>query len=152
MRTPLLSIALLIPLLGLAQRPLAIRGQVHAAYALSKHCDITLMTNCGDTLLVERPRSGRFNYRVPHNTSYVLRFAEEGSITKEVVVDASELPTVRKKYRVRRIEFDVMMEQGDPGEHWRYARPVGFIGFRRGSGTMQVFYEDGNTVEAADAR
>ena len=141
MKALLLSSLLLAAQTSPAQRPLDIRGRVHGPSREAALCTITLLTRCGDTLLIDQPRSGRFHYRVQREASYLVQFAQDGSITKEVVVDAAQLPRTRNAFRVRAIEFDVVMKQGDPNQRWRYDSPVGFITFRRGSGSMQVLYD-----------
>lgn len=119
---------------------MVIRGQVHSSDASSGPCSVTLFTVCGDTLISEQLSNGQFFYRVPRNARYILRFEEPASVTKEMVVDASDLPRVERMHAVRRIEFDVLMETGDPAQQWRYSEPVGFTSLKRGS-TMRVFYD-----------
>lgn len=123
-----------------AQRVLHIRGQVLAHDPASEACFVVLMTQCGDTLHGERARRGRFHYRVPHNAPHVLRFMQAGSISKEVVVATGMLPPLRHLDHLRRMEFTVQMEPGDPRETLRYL-PVGFVEFRRGNGSIQVLYD-----------
>lgn len=140
MRNILLTAFFSLSLLAAGQRSLVIRGQVHAAGDNARPCNVMLLTACGDTLVREDLSDGQFSYRVPRNARYILRFEEPSSVTKEMVVDASELPRVQRMHAVRRIEFDVTMEHGDPAQQWRYSEPLGFTSLKRGS-TMRVFYD-----------
>lgn len=100
-----------------------------------------IVTNVyGDTVAREQTTK-RFHFRVDHNEPFVVSFAQPGSITKDVVVDTSHLPPLRRDARVKHLRFDVVMEPGDPGHRSRYARPVGYVRFRPQAGSVEVIYD-----------
>src|SRR5204862_4598710 len=105
-----------------------------------------------DTLAMKRSVFGRFHFRVKKNEPYMLSFIQRGSITKEVVVDANDLPLMHRDMRVRHLRFDVTMKEGDPEAHLRYAHPVGYIRFKPHTGRVQVEYDSALERTANEAR
>jgi hypothetical protein len=142
MRTIFYALLLLAASPLSAQRPLVISGLLSHSDGNDRPMHMTLMTGCGDTLALECSRNGRFHFRVHRGASYVLSFEQEGSLSKDVVVDAALLPSVRRAMRVRHIRFDVVMDAGDPTTRMRYTEPAGYIRFRPKAGSVHVLYDE----------
>src|SRR5262245_50583690 len=100
------------------QATIKIKCRVHAISDTTRAM-VVLMSH-GDTIDVRSSRSGRFHFRVEAGDAYLLGFRQPGSITKEVVVDASH--ALRSARRNKRVEFDVVMREGDPDMRERYVR------------------------------
>jgi len=135
-----------------AQRTLVISGRATTIDGPERATSVTLLSGCGDTLAIRSSSTGHFHFRVPHHATYVVHFEQAGRLTKEVVVDASQMPLTRNAYRLRHIRFNVLMEEGDPSVHLRYANPVGYIGFRPRSGRVNVVYDYAMETSTSEVR
>ena len=103
-------------------------GEVYACLAASNGEEMDVMI---------RP-SGKFWINAPEAERYVLQFASDGCITKEVIVDPRHAAKSVGKSKDRVITFDVVLHATDGTEGLRYDGPVGSIRFHHSNGRMKV--------------
>ena len=114
-----------------------INGQVVVPSHLRSPVELTM--DVGDTacVRVQLRGRGRFTIETADTTRYLLRFEQDGSITKSVLVDTRN---VRRKVgdKVHHINFDVVMFPVDTTVVLHYAGPVGRINFHHSNGRMVI--------------
>lgn len=134
-----LFVLLLLPQLGLslAQSMVRIKGQVIVPVHVRTPVDLTM--DVGDTacVLVELKGRGRFTIETPFAEKYQLRFEQEGSISKTVVV-ATQYASNRVGKGRRDVRFDLLLAPVDTVVPLRYAGPVGKVNFHHSNGRMIV--------------
>ncbi len=117
--------ALLVAITGHAQESFRVRAKVLSPESNPNPVTLVLMNEAGDTLVMKRTRSRGIHFKGHIGQWYILSFAQPGSLTKEVVVDARF-----SRIRIGQpppLRFEVVMEEGDPATHMHYVRPVGTI-------------------------
>lgn len=123
--------------LSFGQNVVRIKGQVIVPVHVRTPVDLTM--DVGDTacVLVELKGRGRFTIETPYAEKYELRFEQEGSITKTVVVD-TQYARKRLGDGKRDVKFDVVLAPVDTIVPLRYAGPVGRVNFHHSNGRMVV--------------
>lgn len=122
-----------------AQSRMVIQGTVITAPGQDMPVQAELVASSGEHMDVVIRSSGKFRVNAPADDTYVLRFFQAGSVTKEVVVDA-RAASAPGSYKLRKVRFDVALHSVDPREAARYVAPVGRIEVRAGGGRPQVYY------------
>jgi len=116
-----------------------VRIDGHVVVPSQLRSQVVLTMDVGDTscVHVKLHGRGRFTIETRDTTRYVLRFEQDGSITRSVMVNTRN---VRRKVgkKVHHIDFDVVMLSVDTVLRQRYAGPVGRIDFRHSNGRMVI--------------
>lgn len=120
-----------------AQELVRIKGRVIVPAHLIAPVHLTM--DVGDTACVRVRLKGRGRFRIETTDTerYLMRFEQEGAISKTVQVDTR---FVDRKAGTRRtdIAFDVQLAPADTLVPLRYAGPVGRIAFHHSNGRIQV--------------
>ena len=107
------------------------QGNIQPAFAC------LLASNGEEMDLVVRP-NGRFWVNAPEAGRYILGFSQEGSIAKEVVVDAHNAGRSVNAAKDRVIRFEVVLDTDGNGGALHYDGPVGSVAFHRSNGRVRV--------------
>ncbi len=120
-----------------AQDRLVIKGsfssQVRDAEA---HVNVVLIASDGTQMPVDLSRNGKYKVNAPAADTYILRFAQPGCVTKEVLVNGNHAN--KKEFGERTIKFDMALHADHPEMTMRYTGPVAEITFEEGTGEMKV--------------
>jgi hypothetical protein len=104
--------------------------------------EIAVLTACGDTIAQERTFTGEFRFLLHRRSAYTICFFGAGLATRELVVDAAQLPDLPAQDALRSVRFDVLMNEGDDAAAVRFSHPVGFINYRPNAGSLELVYDD----------
>jgi hypothetical protein len=107
------------------------RGSTEAPYAC-------LTSSDGEEMEVAIRRNGGFWVNAPEADRYTITFSQNGSYTKQVVVDAHNAGRTVKQRKERTIEFDVVLRTDDSQRRQRDDGAVGSIAFHPSNGRMKV--------------
>jgi hypothetical protein len=97
-----------------------------------------LRASNGEEMDVVIRANGRFWVNAPEQERYTLSFGQNGSLTKEVVVDANHAAKGVKGSRDRMIQFDVVLQLDESDGQLRYDGAVGKVAFHHSNGRMKV--------------
>ncbi|HRH69343.1 MAG TPA: hypothetical protein PLB89_07555 [Flavobacteriales bacterium] len=122
---------------GSTQETVTMKGRVIVPAHVRTHVDLTM--DVGDTSCVRVTLQGRGKFRIETSDDelYLLRFEQDGSISKTVQVD-TKYAQRKAGVRKRIVVFDVQLAPVDTVVPLRYAGPVGKIRFHHSNGRMQV--------------
>ena len=107
------------------------RGNDHPAFACFRASD-------GEEMDLVVRSNGRFWANAPEAGRYTLGFEQEGSIAKEVVVDAHNAGRGVEPKKDRVIRFDVVLHTDGNGGTLHYDGPVGGVAFHHSNGRIRV--------------
>ena len=97
-----------------------------------------LISSDGEEMEVAVRANGRFWVNAPEADRYTLTFAQNGSYTKQVVIDGHNASRTIKQKELRTIEFDVALQVDDSDRRQRYDGAVGSIAFHKSNGRIKV--------------
>lgn len=107
------------------------RENLHPAFACFSASD-------GEEMDLLVRRNGRFWVNAPEAERYTLSFMQEGSIAKQVVVDAHNAGRSVSAAKDRVIRFEVVLHTDGNGGTLRYGGPVGSVAFHHSNGRIRV--------------
>jgi len=122
----------------LAAASVTIKGQVFSADKDNSRVKITVIQG-SETMELKLSESGHFNLKLEASDNALLRFEKLGCITKEVLLDMTNIyATNRAKRKNKVIRFDVELMPENFGAPVAFIAPVGQIRFLNGSGLMRI--------------
>jgi len=122
---------------GSTQETVTLKGRVIVPAHLYTPVELTM--DVGDTSCVQVELQGRGKFRIEtsDNESYLLRFEQDGSISKTVQVDTKYARNKAGDHK-RTVVFDVQLAPVDTVVPLRFSGPVGKIKFHHSNGRMHV--------------
>ncbi|HQV52894.1 MAG: hypothetical protein IPI00_02155 [Flavobacteriales bacterium] len=118
-----------------AQDRLVVKGSFITQIA-DAHVHAVLIASDGTEMPIDLSRTGKYKVNAPASDTYVLRFAQSGCVTKEVLIDGRNANT--KKFGERTIKFDMVLHADHPDVNMYYTGPVAEIAFEAGTGEMKL--------------
>lgn len=123
---------------GQADRRVVIKGRLITPAGADQRPHACLVALNGEEMDVVIRSNGRFWVNAPEQERYTIRFAQQGSYAKDVVVDAHHASKGVKQGKERIIAFDVVLQLDDSEGQLCYDGPVGKVAFHHSNGRMKV--------------